>query len=254
MLAEQRRDRILEILSQQGSVSVNDLHEALGVSRETVRRDLTRLAQENRLRKTHGGALTLDGGEPVFDERMVVNPEGKRAIGRRAAELVEDGMSLTVDSGTTTIWLAEALMERRRLTVYTNDVHVAQRLAGRNDNRVLLAGGEYLASEGATVGRDTIAMLANYHPDIAFVGASALSDDPWLMDYSREAAEMRGSMLALAHTPVLLADHSKFGRTAPVRIAELEKVKRIIVDQRPGERLAQGLRATGIEVIVAPAG
>lgn len=254
MLAEQRRDRILEILGQRGSVSVNELHDLLGVSRETVRRDLTRLAQENRLRKTHGGALTLDGGEPVFAERMSVNVEGKQAIGRRAARFVADGASLTIDSGTTTIWLAEALMERRRLTVYTNDVHVAQRLAGRNDNRVLLLGGEYMASEAATVGRDAVAMLETYHPDFAFVGASALTDDPWLMDYTRDAAEMRGAMLALARTPVLLADHTKFGRPAPVRIAEIDKVKHLIVDRRPGGTMAEGLQAMGIELIVARGG
>lgn len=251
MLAEQRRDRILEILAQRGSVSVNDLHDLLGVSRETVRRDLTRLAHENRLRKTHGGALTLEGGEPVFAERMSVNTEGKRAIGRRAAAFVTDGASLTIDSGTTTIWLAEALMELRRLTVYTNDVHVAQRLAGRNDNTVLLTGGAYMASEGATVGRDAVAMLTNYHPDFAFVGASALTEDPWLMDYSRDAAEMRGAMLALARTPILLADHTKFGRSAPVRVTEIDKVKQLIVDRPPGPTLARGLQDLGIEVIVA---
>ena len=91
MLAEQRRNVILEILAERGSVSVNELSRRLAVSNETIRRDITRLARENRLRKTHGGALSLDSVEPAFTERMAVNIEGKREIGRMAAGLVPDG-------------------------------------------------------------------------------------------------------------------------------------------------------------------
>src|SRR3970282_2087906 len=117
--------------------------------------------------------------------------------------------------------VAEALAPRRGLTVYTNDIHVAGRLAGRNNNRVLLLGGEVQGGEGAILGRDATQMLANYYADFAFVGASALSTDPWLMDYSREGAELRAEMLAQARPAVLLADHTKFNRTAPVRVANL---------------------------------
>ncbi|MFB3134834.1 MAG: DeoR/GlpR family DNA-binding transcription regulator, partial [Rhodospirillales bacterium] len=198
MLAEQRRSLILDIVAEQGSVSVTELYRRLKVSRETIRRDITRLATENRLCKTHGGALSLDSREPAFAERMSVNLPGKRAIGRVAAALVPDGASLIIDAGTTALCVAEALAGHRQLTVYTNDVHVAGRLAGRNDNRVFILGGELQAAEGATMGRDATAMLANYFADFAFVGAGALSSHPWLMDYSREAAEIRAQMLSLA--------------------------------------------------------
>ncbi|MCP5368147.1 MAG: DeoR/GlpR transcriptional regulator [Hyphomicrobiales bacterium] len=251
MLAEQRRSLILEILAEKGSVSVTDLHRRLGVSRETIRRDITRLDQENRLRKTHGGALSFDGVEPSFDERMAVNLEGKRRIGREAAELVPDGASMLIDYGTTTLCLADALTERRRLTVYTNDLHIAARLAGRNDNRVLLLGGELSATESATLGWDTVAMLARYYTDFAFVGAGALSAHPWLTDFSREAAELRTCMLNQARTPVLLADHTKFQRVAPVRVVNLEKVKLLVTDQAPPDAMATGLRALGLDIAVA---
>lgn len=254
MLAEQRRDKILNILSDKGSVSVNELFRRLKVSRETIRRDITRLAAESRLRKTHGGALSIDQVEPAFAERMAVNIEGKRAIGRMAAGLVPDGASLIIDSGTTTLCLAEALGPRRGLTVYTNDIHVAGRLAGRNNNRVLLLGGELQGSEGATLGRDTTQMLANYYADFAFVGASALSADPWLMDYSREAAETRAEMLAQARTPVLLADHTKFNRTAPVRVANLDRVSHLVIDSKPDKAMAKGLAKLSAEILVAGKG
>ena len=251
MLAEQRRAKILEIVSERGSVSVSDLHRRLKVSQETIRRDITRLDHENRLRKTHGGALALDHIEPVFDERMAVNIEGKRAIGRVAAELVPDDSTLLIDSGTTTLCLADSLADRRRLTVITNDIHIAQRLGGRNDNKVLLTGGEFLASEGALLGRDATSMLANYYPDFTFVGASAMSENPWLMDYSREAAEMRTQMLTQARTRVLMADHTKFGRTAPVKVAGLENVHIIITDIALSPAMQTGLAKLSAEVRIA---
>ena len=251
MLAEERRDLILDILAQRGSASGRDLHRRLKVSAETVRRDITRLARENRLRKTHGGALAMDAVEPVFDERLTVNAEGKQRIAKAAAALVREGASLIIDSGTTTLALAQALMDTRQLTVYTNDIHVATRLAGRNGNRVLLSGGEFQGSEGATVGRDASDMLANYYADFAFIGASALSHRPALLDYSREAAALRSLMIAQAKTPILLADHTKFNRTAPVRVSGLSAVHTIVVDRRPTGTLAKGLRKLDCKLVVA---
>lgn len=251
MLAEERRTRILEIVNERGSVSVNDLHRRLKVSRETIRRDITRLGNESRLRKTHGGALALDHSEPLFDERLTVNIEGKRAIGRVAAAMVPDDSSVLIDSGTTTLCLADALVDRRRLTVYTNDIHIAQRLGGRNENRVVLTGGEFLASEGAMLGRDATVMLSNYIPDFAFIGATAMSAHPWLMDYTREAAELRAQMLSQGRTKIVLADHTKFTRTAPVRVPGLDEADIIITDVPPSPAMHRGFSRLGAEVIVA---
>lgn len=253
MLAERRRALILDILDEKGSVSVTELYRRLEVSRETVRRDITRLAAEYRLQKTHGGAISVDAAEPDLSERMEVNIEGKRAIGRLAAAMVPDGASLIIDYGTTTLCLARSLAPRRRLTVYTNDVNVAAALAGRNDNRVLVLGGELRGADGATFGRDATAMLANYFADFSFVGAGAVSPHPWLMDYYREASELKAQMLSLAHTPVLLADHTKFDRIAPVRVANLELVARLVTDRRPQGDMAGALGKLPAELMVADA-
>jgi len=254
MLAEQRRSQILGLLAEKGAVSITDLYRRLHVSRETIRRDITRLDRENRLRKTHGGALSLDSVEPAFAERASVNVEGKRAIGRAAAALVPDGASIILDSGTTIQGLVAALMDKRRLTVITNDIQAATRLAGRNENRVLVLGGELIAGEAAMMGRDCTAMLATYFADFAFVGAGALSVHPWLMDFSREAAEMRGQMLAQARWPVVLADHTKFGRIAPVRVANLERARHVIVDKAPEGAFAEALAHLDAEILVAERG
>ena len=133
----------------------------------------------------------------------------------------------------------------------TNDVHIAQRLGGRNDNKVILTGGEFLASEGAMVGRDATLMLVNYYPDFVFVGASAMSAHPWLMDYTREAAEMRAQMLSQARTKIVLADHTKFGRTAPVRVPGLDTADIIITDIAPSPQMHRAFARLESELIIA---
>ncbi len=252
MLAEKRRALILDALAGHGSISVADLSRRLKVSRETIRRDITKLDSENRLRKTHGGALSLDSVEPAVEDRMRVNMEGKRAIARRAAEMVTDGATLILDCGTTTLCLAEALVGYRRLTVYTNDVQVAARLAGRNDNRVFLLGGELQGAQGATFGRDAIRMQAGYFADLSFISPGVLSDHPWPMDYTGEAAALHEAMIAAARAVVLLVDHTKFGRTAAARIAAVERVKCLITDQNPAAPVARALKTIADEVVVAP--
>ncbi len=251
MLAEERRGLIVQILGEKGSVSVAELYRRFHVSRETIRRDISRLAAENLLKKTHGGALSVETEEPAFADRMSVNTKGKNAIGRLAATLVPDGASVIIDSGTTTICLARALAQRRRLTVYTNDIQVAGRLAGRNENRVLLLGGEMQGADGATLGRDATEMLANYFADFVFIGVSALTSGAQLLDFSREAAELRSRMLAQGRTKVLLADHTKFNRLAPVRVAHLDQVSFLITDRHPKEALKEELDRLTAEIMIA---
>ncbi len=251
MLAEQRRNIILELLTEKGAITVNLLHRKLKVSQETIRRDITKLASDNRLLKTHGGALLINQSEPEFDVRLEVNIEGKKAIASAATELVSDGASMIIDSGTSTLCLAEALITRRALTIFTNDLHVAWKLAGRNDNRVHVLGGELIGNEWATAGRDTTTMLHNYLTDFSFIGASALDAPTLLTDYSREIAELRGQMLTQARVSVLLADSSKFEKRAPVKVNHLDQLNYVVCDKKPNVELLKSITNLGAELIVA---
>jgi DeoR family glycerol-3-phosphate regulon repressor len=251
MLAEQRRNIILEILTEKGAVTVNLLHRKLKVSQETIRRDITKLALDNRLLKTHGGALLINLFEPEFEARLEQNIEGKKAIGTAAAELVSDGASMIIDSGTTTLCLAEALIPRQALTIFTNDLHVAGKLAGRNNNRVHVLGGELIGNEWATAGRDTTSMLQNYFTDFSFIGASALDASTLLTDYSREIAELRGQMLVQARVSVLLADSSKFAMRASVKVNHLDQLSYVVCDKKPNAALVRSITNLEAELIVA---
>ena len=251
MLAKQRQQRILEQLGRNGALSVAELVRELDVSRETIRRDLNALAERGLLVTTHGGALTVDRNEPDVDTREASNAAAKRAIGRRTAEFVPDGASLVIDSGSTTLAVARELLERRGLTIYTNDWRIALLLGRRNENRVTLLGGELSGHEDATFGLDTINQLRQYRADIALVGAGGISVDGHLTDYSRMAAEVRACMLVAAQTAIVVADHSKFGHVTPVRVANFETARYLVTELAPDKGLRKALTALGPELVVA---
>jgi DeoR family glycerol-3-phosphate regulon repressor len=273
VLAEARQNFILKRLDQEGSVSIADLARTLGASRETIRRDLKQLAAKELLRQTHGGAVVLAPNEPDIADRLVVNSQQKQSIGRRAAELVPDGASLVIDSGSTTWPLVEALDERRSLTIYTNSLRVAQRLWRRNNNRIYLLGGEVQPYEDMTGGWDATRMLERYHADLAFIsvnGVSASNSDAdallsgpvsnilgatpggiVLSDYHRDIADLHGRMILAADRPVLLCDHSKIGRVQPFPVEHTGRLTTMITDREPDPDLAASLRLQNTEYLIA---
>lgn len=251
MLAEERQGVILSMVNQRGSLSITEIQRKLRVSRETVRRDILALAERQALRKTHGGALSVERGEPEIAVREVTNAEAKRAIGRLAASLVPDGASVILAGGSTVQSVADALAARHGLTIFTNSVFNCLKLAGRNKNRVFVLGGEVQAINGATLGRDATTMLSHYFADFAFVGAGAISPVGWLMDYTREEGELHNLMLQSARAAVVVADHSKFNRHAPVRVASFDKVTHLVTDRRPEQPAAKALAALSLELLVS---
>ena len=251
VIAERRHRLILERLAAEGAVAVGRLSAALDVSRETIRRDLHLLAREGRLLKRHGGAVPVDRVEPDEVERAKTNIEGKRRIGRRAAAMVPDGASVILDSGTTARCVAEALVRRRDLTVITNDLGVCARLARRDGIHVVLLGGAIQPHEDATMGPDAVEMLGRYQADFAFVGAGAITADGHLSDFSRDAAELRTRMLLSAATACVIADHGKFGRMTPVRVAAFGRGHLLITDRAPAKRQRDALARRGVRLTVA---
>lgn len=251
MLAEQRQSQILSLVNAHQSMSVLDIQQRLNVSRETVRRDLLALEEQHKLRRTHGGAIALETSEPAIAVRQMSNPQGKRAIGERAAEMIPDGSVIVLAGGTTVQCVSDALTERRALTVVTNCVASCLKLSGRNGNRVHLLGGELQPQNQATLGRDASEMLASYFADVVVIGAGAISPKGELMDYSREEAELHGQMLRSATTSIIVADQQKFGRVAPVRVQGLEHANYLVTDSPPDAAMADVLGRLPVRVLVA---
>ena len=208
------------------------------------------LDDQGLLRRTHGGALSLNTVEPAFNERMAANIDSKREIGRLAASLVPSKATVIIDFGTTAFCVAEALVNHTGLTVVTAGLQAANFLAGRNGNDVYLMGGQLQASEGATLGRDSTQMLERYFADFSFIGAGAISPHPWLMDFTREAAELRALMLVQARHAVVLADHTKFNRMATHQVNNFERTAYLITDKKLDTKTAQPFNAFKGKIMV----
>jgi DeoR/GlpR family transcriptional regulator of sugar metabolism len=231
-IAVNRHGKILHRLQTKGTVSVADLADRFDVSMETIRRDLKTLEARGLLQTVHGGATAADA-EPSLSRRNTDNPEGKAAIGRKAASIVEDGMVILLDSGSTTLALAEALKARNHLTVITNSLPIALLLTRTKAIKTVMIGGEVEANDEATFGPDSMDMLRKFRVDLAFIGAGGIAEDGEFTDYSRIAAEQRALMMAAGRRAFVLADHTKFKKKTPVRISAPSAVTGLIVDKLP---------------------
>ena len=248
-LSVQRHAEILQRLAANGAVSIANLAEHFAVSRETIRRDLKLLADRKELNLIHGGAARFAGSEPALTQRSMENAKGKAAIGRAAAALVRDGMVVLLDSGTTTLAIAEALTARRSLTVCTPSLAIALRLCRQPGFRVYVLGGEVDPSEEAASGIDMVEALRNLRVDIAFIGAGGLSDTGEVTDFTRNGAEQRSRMIEAAATAYFALDSDKFGRLTPMRVPNFESADGIIVDKMPPRRLAEAVAKRGPRIL-----
>lgn len=250
-LAPRRHDEILKRLAADGSVSIADLAGFFAVSRETIRRDLKLLAERRQLDIVHGGAARFEPDEPAMVERAQENAAGKAAIGRAAAGLVEDGMVVFLDSGTTTLAVAHTLGMRRNLTICTASLPIALHMCHLPSVRVHMLGGEIDPGETAAAGVDVLDAIARFRVDMAFLGGGALSSDGEVTDFTRVGAEQRSRMIQIAKSAYFVLDRSKFGKLTPLRIPNFERATGVIVDAPPPASIAKALARKGPKLLVA---
>lgn len=247
-MATKRHGTILQLLEGRGALSVTALSQELGVSTETVRRDIRALVDTGAAVRVHG-AVGLAGqmGEAPFDRRMRENAAAKRAIARVQAARIADGASLMLDTGTTTSFLARELLGHRRLTVVTNSSDVARTLATVNGNRVFMAGGELRGDSGAALGASALAFIRDFRVEWAIISAGAV-DETGVVDFDLHEAEFARAVLACGARRVVLTDASKFGRRGFVRVAGFDRVDEMVTDLPPPAPLAAAIAAGGTTV------
>jgi DeoR family glycerol-3-phosphate regulon repressor len=247
-----RHAEIRQMLQDHMSASVTDLSTRLGVSAETIRRDLRLMAERGEILKMHGAAaLPHAVGEAPFERRMRENAVGKRAIARRAAEAIEDGDSIMLDTGTTTSYLARELLQKRGLTVITNSSDIARTLSTVDGNKVHMAGGELQGDNGAAFGNSAIAFIRRFNVRHAVITAGALDPLTGINDYDLAEAEFAATVLSRGERCVVVTDNSKFGRSALVNVCGFEALDCLITDAQPPDDLAQALVAAGVAVEIA---
>lgn len=242
--AEERRAAIMELLDQEASVQVADLAKLFGVSRVTVRSDLDELEAAGRLRRTHGGAVSLSRALTVSiqDRRVNVNVEAKRAVGRAAAAMVADGDSVLVDSGTTALELVRALGARTDVTVVTCDFTVADFIdRSMPALDVILLGGELRKGHRYTYGPMTEQALESLHPSISFVCPTSYVPGRGLMTNFAPMAQIKREMIACARKAVVLMDASKVDAPGLLLVGDLSQVNAVVMDADPDGVVAADL-------------
>jgi DeoR family fructose operon transcriptional repressor len=230
MLVEARRRHLLELISRRGFASLEDLVASVGVSESTIRRDLEALDLAGAIKRTHGGAVCSAElrGMPAFEDRTATASAEKRAIGRLAASLVEDGATLLLDGGTTTLEVARALVGRR-LQVVTNSLPIAQLLATRPETDLILIGGYVYPRTGVALGPIALACMQDIRVHTVVMGAGGIVADG-VYNSNSLLVETERQMMRCGQEVVVVADRSKFGRLALTRLCGLDEIKRMVVD------------------------
>lgn len=247
-----RHPEILDIARRDGKVTVDGLADHFGVTLQTIRRDLTDLAEAGRLERVHGGAVLPSGTVNIgYEERRRLNAEAKTAIARACAARIPEDCAVFLNIGTSTEAVATELMHHRNLLVVTNNMNVANILSRNPDCEVIVTGGSLRQSDGGLTGDITTAAIRQFKFDIGVIGCSAIDPDGDMLDFDVQEVGVSRAILARSRRTMLVADHSKLSRTAPARIASLSEVDLFITDRAPDVALRHRCDDWQTQVIVA---
>ncbi len=247
-----RQNAILALARENGRVDVDDLSLRFEVSPQTIRKDLNELCDKQLLQRVHGGAIVGSGIENVsYEARRLLAPEGKKAIGARAAQLIADNSSLLINIGTTTEQVAHALKDHRGLLVITNNINAVEIMKTFTGVELVIAGGQVRRSDGGIVGEAAVDFINQFKTDYAVIGVSAIDEDGSLLDYDFREVRVAQAIIANARHVILVTDLLKLQRNAPVRIGHISQINTIVVDADLPAKLQEICREHGVEVIVA---
>jgi len=232
-----RQILLLEELRTRKSATVEQLAETLGVTLQTVRRDVQRLAEQGLLSRFHGGVrLPSSTVENIaHNQRESLNSAGKTRIARAVAQAVPNHCSLILNIGTTTEAIAKALLHHRGLRVITNNLNVAAILSGNPECEVIVAGGVVRARDRGIVGEAAVDFIRQFKVDIALIGISGIEPDGSLRDFDYREVKVAQTIIEHAREVWLAADFSKFNRPAMVQLATLAQIDRLFTDAPPPE-------------------
>jgi DeoR/GlpR family transcriptional regulator of sugar metabolism len=250
---DKRREQILASLALTGEVTFTQLATELDVSEMTIRRDVEQLERIGQLRRVRGGAISTVSRSyetPVL-QRREISSAAKEAIGRVAASLVEDGDSLILDGGTTSLALARELRSKRGLTVVTPSLPIAIELAEGVDARIIVTGGQVHRSELSLTGAAAEEAFAAINCDLAFIGVAGVRLSPGLTDFSVDDARVKRAALGSARRKIVLADRTKLGRVTFATIAALTEVDALVTDAPGDDPTLLGAASSGLQIFAA---
>ncbi|OCG03918.1 DeoR/GlpR family DNA-binding transcription regulator [Gilliamella sp. wkB112] len=263
MLMLERQQMIVQLLSQQNSLTVNDMAKLCSVSKETLRRDLKVLEKKGLICRSHGGAMlaTSVSHEPVvtpilndrsnsFRQRILVNAEIKTRIARKALQFVNTADRIALDSSSSCWFLARQL-PNVDMTVITHSINVVQTLAAKSQIQIFVLGGAYFAKNEDMVGTLTEKMLTDFTIDTLFISCDGLDFDNGLSDNNEYHARLKKQMILAARKIIVLADGSKFNHNAFAKICNLGDIDVLITDKKIDKLLQKEMDWHSVNVVIA---
>lgn len=250
MLAIERRQKIMEEITREGKVYVSALSQLFHVTEETIRRDLEKLEGQDLLRRSYGGAILNDhtGEDLSFQRRSSINSESKEAIAKKAMELVKDGDTIMMDSSTTCLALLHQLSSRKDLTIITNSIRLVYDFV-TSPFHLISTGGNLRPNSYALTGPVAIATLQKYFVDIAVFSCKGVTLERDVMESNEEESVVKQWMIKQARKSILLADHSKFNRTAFIKTCDFEDITALVTDEMPNEEWQERLAGCQVNLI-----
>lgn len=247
-----RYPEILDIARRDGKVTVEGLATHFGVTLQTIRRDLSDLAESGKLERVHGGAILCSGTANIgYLERRSLNLPGKVDIARACAARLPEHCSIFLNIGTTTEAVANELLSHRDIMVVTNNMNVANILTRNENCQVVVTGGTLRRTDGGLVGSLTMETIRNFKFDHAVIGCSALDLDGDILDFDIAEVGVSQTIINQARSVFLVADHTKFQRNAPARIGSLSQVDCLFTDRPLDPALQATCEGWGTSVVVA---
>jgi len=251
MIKEERKNKILELANSHEIISIEDIAEALDVSRATIRRDIEELASEGAVEKTRGGIMSVNHRlrtEPSLRVRSNMNVDEKERMAQAALKYIQDKDYVIFDAGTTVRELVKMMRGDCKITAVTYDLLTAVELAKRPQVELLMIGGFLRKNYFSTFGFFAEEMMAKLRVDKVFVGADAIDMQQGIMGYTSDDVQIKKMIIEAANEVILMCDHSKFDMQAFIHIAPLKKVTRVITGRELSQDIVDKITSLGIEV------
>lgn len=231
-ITKRRQDEILEIVRERGFASTEQLAARFNVTQQTIRRMVNQLCERGLLRRIHGGVgLPVLNQNLAYESRQHLNSEAKRRIAQAVHDFIPDGVSIMIGLGTTPEYAALALAGRSNLRIITNSLNVASAFARNAEVEITLAGGTLRPLDRDIIGDGAVQFFSRFKADIGIFGVGGIDDDGTLLDFHSGEVQAREAIVANSRTALLVADGSKFGRSAPVRGGHLRDCHHFITDR-----------------------
>jgi len=248
----QRHEIIIDLINKEGFVTTEALVQHFKVTPQTIRRDLNELDQQGKIARHHGGAGLANSSteNTQYSERQQHLSAEKNRIATELVCHIPNNSSLFIDIGTSTEAVARALLNHQNMKVVTNNLHVAAILLPKDDFTIIIAGGEVRNRDGGIIGEATRDFIGQFCMDFAITGISGIDMDGTLLDFDYHEVRVAQAMMANARRTFTIADHSKFGRNAMIRLGHIADIDTLFTDARPPAPLLAQIRRTNTNIVI----